>query len=227
MKIISWNANCKFREKYKDIAALDADIYVIQECENPETCKDSEYKAFVKNGFWTGDIPFKGLMVCSPNSEIKLELVDWKTQGYRYFLPIKVNDSFTLVGSWACDPYIEEFYDFVHAAQEHLTKDVIIIGDLNSNVLFDKEHKKVGKTHSIVVEKLKVLGIEDIYHHKTGDEQGKEKTPTFFLYRHLDKPFHIDHCFSHPDNIKKINIHARWQWLALSDHLPVEIEVNK
>ena len=34
MKIISWNANCKFREKYKDIAKLEADIYVIQECEN-------------------------------------------------------------------------------------------------------------------------------------------------------------------------------------------------
>lgn len=226
MKIISWNANCKFREKYKDIAALSADIYVIQECENPESCKDSEYKDFVKNGFWTGDIPFKGLMVFSPNPEIKLELLDWKTQDYRYFLPIKVNDSFTLVGSWACEPYIEEFYDFVHTAQEHLTKDVIIIGDLNSNVLFDKEHKKVGKTHSIIVEELKALGYEDIYHHKTGDEQGKEKTPTFFLYRHLDKPFHIDHCFSHPDNIKKINIHARWQWLALSDHLPIEIELN-
>ncbi len=37
------------------------------------------------------------------------------------------------------------------------------------------------------------------------------------------EPFHIDHCFSNPKNIQKMTIHARWQWLALSDHLPIEI----
>lgn len=55
MKIISWNANCKFREKYTEIAKLGADIYVIQECENPETSKSPEYREFVKNGFWVGN----------------------------------------------------------------------------------------------------------------------------------------------------------------------------
>ena len=97
MKIVSWNANCKFREKYKEIAKLGADVYVIQESENPETCKDTEYREFVKNGFWTGGIPFKGLLVFSPNPDIKLVLLDWKTQDYHYFLPVRVNDEFTLV----------------------------------------------------------------------------------------------------------------------------------
>ena len=78
MKIISWNANCKFREKYKDIAKHEADIYVIQECENPATCKDSDYRTFTQNGFWVGNINYKGLMVFSPNTEIKLHLLDWK-----------------------------------------------------------------------------------------------------------------------------------------------------
>ncbi len=222
MKIVSWNANCKFREKYKDIAKLYADIYVIQECENPETCKDSEYRDFVKNGFWTGGIPFKGLMVFSPNPAIKIEPLNWQTQDYRYFLPVRINDSFTLVGAWACDPYIQEFCDFIHACKSELTDDVII-GDLNSNVFFDKDNIRTGKTHSIMVKELQEIGIEDIYHFKTGDKQGDEKVPTFYLYRHLDKPFHIDHCFSNPQNIEKLTIHARWQWLALSDHLPIEI----
>ena len=226
MKIVSWNANCKFREKYKEISKLNADIYVIQESENPETCKDKAYREFVSNGFWTGGIPFKGLLVFSPNPDIKLELLNWKTQDYRYFLPIRVNDSFTLVGAWACDPYIQEFCDFIQAAKSYLTDDVIIIGDLNSNAIFDKDNQRSGKTHSIIVEELRQIGIEDIYHHLTGDEQGKERVPTFYMYRHLDKPFHIDHCFSNPKNIQKMTIHARWQWLALSDHLPIEIGLN-
>lgn len=226
MKIVSWNANCKFREKYTDVAKLGADIYVIQECENPETSKNTEYREFVKNGFWIGDIPFKGLMVFSQNPEIKLVLHNWGTQGYRFFLPIEVNDQFTLVGSWACNPYIEEFTDFIHATKKNIDKRTIIIGDLNSNVIFDKNHFKSGKTHSKIIKELREIGLEDIYHNKSGDEQGKEKVPTFYLYRHLDKPYHIDHCFATPDSIKKMMIHARWQWLSLSDHLPIEIELS-
>ena len=226
MKIVSWNANCKFREKYTEIAKLGADIYVIQECENPETSKSEEYRDFVKNGFWIGDIPFKGLMVFSPNPEINLELLNWSTQDYRFFLPIRVNDRFTLVGSWACNPYIQEFTDFLHTAKEHIDKGSIILGDLNSNVIFDKDNYKTGKTHSKIVEDFLEIGLEDIYHFKSGDEQGKEKVPTFYLYRHLDKPYHIDHCFAAPEVVKKMTIHARWQWLTLSDHLPIEIELN-
>lgn len=226
MKIISWNANCKFREKYKEIAKLNGDVYVIQECEDPERCQSHEYKEFVRNGFWIGDISFKGLLVFSPNPNIRLKFLDWNVRNFRYFLPVRVNDIFTVVGSWACKPYIEEFCDFIHSSKSHLTNDTIIIGDINSNVVFDKEHIKTGKTHSIIVKELKSIGFEDIYHYKTGDEQGKEKVPTFYLYRHLDKAFHIDHCFATPEIIKNFKIHARWQWLMHSDHLPLEIETT-
>ena len=57
MKIIFWNVNGKFREKFTSIIEEDADIYVIQECENPEETKINEYKDFAgENYFWTGDI---------------------------------------------------------------------------------------------------------------------------------------------------------------------------
>lgn len=36
MKIISWNCNGKFREKFRDILELDADIYVIKNAKTPQ-----------------------------------------------------------------------------------------------------------------------------------------------------------------------------------------------
>ncbi|MDE6668665.1 MAG: hypothetical protein K2K26_03150, partial [Muribaculaceae bacterium] len=137
-----------------------------------------------------------------------------------------VNDTFTVVGAWACNPYIREFCDFIRAVKPNLNDDVIIIGDLNSNVIFDKNHKRSVKTHSIIVDELHQIGIEDIYHYITGDAQGEERVPTFYMYRHLDKPFHIDHCFSNPKNIQNITIHPSEQWISLSDHLPIEIETH-
>lgn len=49
MRIVSWNCNGKFREKFQDIILLDADIYIIQECENPSECNCAAYKEFAQN----------------------------------------------------------------------------------------------------------------------------------------------------------------------------------
>lgn len=227
MNIVSWNANCKFREKYKDIAKLEADIYVIQECENPATCKDADYRTFTQNGFWVGNINYKGLMVFSPNPEIKLHLLDWQDGDKRFFLPFRVNDEFTLVGAWACDPYCEELQDWVETVSDKLSQDTVIIGDLNSNVSLDPKHiRKTGKSYGKVLSLIEPIGLTDIwiYYHK--EKQGKESVPTFYLYRHLDKPLHLDHCLASPSLVKSMAIHARWQWLALSDHLPIEITIQ-
>lgn len=85
MKIVSWNANGKFREKYKAILELDADIYVIQECENPETCKDPGYRSFFKNYHWAGVYSYKGLMVFTTRPEIRLDRLDWGAEDKRVY----------------------------------------------------------------------------------------------------------------------------------------------
>lgn len=40
------------------------------------------------------------------------------------------------------------------------------------------------------------------------------------------KDVEIDHCFANPSLISSFRIMDREKWLKLSDHLPIEIEVN-
>lgn len=54
MRIVSWNCAGKFREKFQSILPLNADIYVIQECENPAESICVSYKEFAQNYLWIG-----------------------------------------------------------------------------------------------------------------------------------------------------------------------------
>ena len=60
LKIVSWNCNGKFREKFTEIIEEDADIYVIQECEDPSQSSEEEYREFAgENYIWTGHLHYK------------------------------------------------------------------------------------------------------------------------------------------------------------------------
>lgn len=63
MKIVSWNCNGALRKKRGIVAALDADVYIIQECEDPSRCDDHEYKAWAENFLWVGNNKSRGLGV--------------------------------------------------------------------------------------------------------------------------------------------------------------------
>lgn len=226
MKIVSWNANGRFRDKVEHIIKQDADVYVIMECENPATSKTPAYHDLFKNYFWYGQYQYKGVMVFTLNPDIKLERLDWNDGGKRFFIPVRINDEFTLVGSWACNPYCEELQDWIVAVGDNITDETVIIGDLNSSVVFDTNHfRKTGKSFGMCMELLKTKGLEPMWHYLHKEQHGKESTPTFYLYRHLDKPCHIDHCLASPNLVKQVDILARWQWLALSDHLPLVVEI--
>ncbi len=71
------------------------------------------------------------------------------------------------------------------------------------------------------------MGIESIYHKVTGEIQGKESCPTFYLHRRLERPYHIDYIFAaheYSTRIKKLEVGPFAQWIKNSDHMPLMVE---
>lgn len=89
--------------------ALDADIYVIQECEDPATCVNSDYHDFAGQYIWTGESKNKGLGIFVKNN-IEFSRNNWETYCLRNFISVNVGSAFDLIGVWACYPYIGEYY---------------------------------------------------------------------------------------------------------------------
>lgn len=221
MRIISWNCGGKFRDKYQIISELNADIYVIQECEDPAAYPNSPYSKFAGNYLWTGEHRNKGLGIFAKEN-LPIHLNNWEKYCLRNFLSVNVDNSFDLVAVWACKPYIEEYYIYQNINLPKYNDRTVIIGDFNSNAMWDKKHYT--RTHSAVVQQLQAIGLHSAYHITEEEKQGEESTYTFYLYRHLDRGYHIDHCFTSPKNIQKYQICNYESWLNLSDHIPIILD---
>lgn len=142
MKIITWNCNGAFRKKFDSIVPYEADIIIVQECENPETVKDKRFREWTKNSLWTGENSNKGLGIFACE-KVRLEQLDWPNDGLKYFLPCRVNDDFNLLGTWchgANSPtfgYIGQLWKYLQNHRYKLSKS-IIAGDFNNNVFWDR-----------------------------------------------------------------------------------------
>lgn len=228
MRIISWNCNGKFREKYTYIEKYHADIYVIQECEDPEQSGSPSYMRFAQNGFWIGDNKNRGLGIFG-NPCISLKRNDWETDGLRYFLSVKVNEEkhrqFDLLGVWACKPYVRGHVAYQDMHIDKYNERMVIMGDFNSNAIWDRMHGE--KCHSQIVDALDRIHLVSAYHYTYNESQGKESQFTFYHYKKLDKGYHIDHCFVNKNILNSYQILSDNKFLPISDHIPICVDIGK
>jgi exonuclease III len=235
MKIISWNCNGALRNKFEHLLKFDADVCVVQECENPIHTNHKEYLLWASNYLWKGDSKNKGIGVFA-KSEIKLELLDWssiyKDHEVKLFLPCLINNEIQLLGVWTkqnSSPnfgYIGQLWKYIEVNKQHFNK-TILIGDFNSNSIWDQWDR--WWNHSDVVKSLSEINIESLYHLSSNEKQGKETQPTFFLHRNESKTYHIDYIFSSKEIANKLlnfDIGKKEDWLILSDHLPIICEIE-
>lgn len=135
---------------------------------------------------------------------------------------------------WADNPQDKEgayvtqvwkaFHHYEHLLSEHQS---IWMGDLNSNTIWHKTHRE--GNHSALVKKLESHQILSTYHTFYNQIQGKEAHPSFFLYRHLDKPYHLDYCFASAvllQKLKQVEIGTYEHWSMHSDHKPLIAEFD-
>lgn len=235
MKIVTWNCNGAFRRKFHKISEYEADLYVIQECENPIYSGHKDYINWASNYHWIGDTKNKGLAIFA-KSEVKLEKLSWSTlfkdHNVKHFLPCKVNNDFEILAVWTHrnnSPYfgyIGQLWKYIQVNKEKFS-DILIAGDFNSNSIWDEWDR--WWNHSDVVNELGELGIESFYHKITREEHGKESTPTLYFQRKLARPYHIDYIFGaskFTKRIQKFELGQSHDWLTFSDHMPIYCELE-
>lgn len=236
MKIVTWNCNGAFRKKFDRISELNADIYVIQECENPIESKNKEYINWAVNYIWNGDTKNKGLAVFA-KPEIELEKLDWsnefKDHSVKHFLPCRINRQFNLLAVWTHKNnspnfgYMGQFWKYLQVNRDKM-RNILLIGDFNSNKRWDEWDR--WWNHSDVVNELREIGIESFYHKIKQEEQGKETMPTLYFQRKLERPYHIDYVFGSAEFesiLNKLQVGTAENWLDISDHMPIITEYEK
>ena len=233
MKIITWNCNMAFRKKADFILAHKPDILIIPECEHPDKLKFNANTPQPSAILWFGHNHHKGLGVFS-YSKYRIKLRRTYNPKLKTIVPIAVTGGkyeFTLYAIWANNPddpdgqYVEQVWKAIRHYDKHLTnKSAILVGDFNSNTIWDKKYRE--GNHSNVVKVLESKKIFSTYHLFHEEQQGRERHPTLYMYRHKNKPYHIDYCFASKDiseKIKSVEVGEFEFWTRYSDHVPVMV----
>lgn len=225
-----------FRKKAEFILAHQPDILIIPECEHPDKLKYSPTTPKPNDSLWFGSNMNKGLGIFSYN-EFRIKLLKDHNPELKMIIPVAVvgnNTKFTLYAIWANNPgdpdgqYIEQVWKAIHYYDKKLkNRRTVLIGDFNSNTIWDRQHR--AGSHSNVVKRLEEKGIFSCYHLHHKQVQGKEEHPTFYLYKHKDKSYHLDYCFASKDmadKIQSVEIGDYDFWKQHSDHVPVMVTFN-
>jgi exodeoxyribonuclease III len=225
MKIINWNCNMAYRNKAKYILNLNPDIVVVPES---ETTGNQTQKRL-----WFGNNPQKGISIYS-YSEYSLQIHQLYNPEYRYVIPLEVTgkSKFYLLAIWAMNDkqdrsrrYIGQVWLALNYYKELLNKPMIIIGDFNSNMKWDRKgHYGLCGKFGDVVNLLQDDSIHSAYHQYFKENFGMETRHTWFMYRHEAKQYHIDYCFASSNfKVNLVEIGKYEEWSKYSDHMPLTV----
>jgi hypothetical protein len=176
-----------FRKKAGLLLQYKPDIVIIPECEHPDKLIFAPGTPAPSDTLWFGNNINKGLGIFSYSS-YRFQLQETHNPELRMIIPILVTRArrqFMLYAIWAYNPgdkdgtYVEQVWKAIHHYDNQITnKRTILIGDFNSNTIWDKKHR--AGNHSNVVKRLekKVSAAAIIYF--TNSHREKNNTPRIF-----------------------------------------------
>ena len=223
---MTWNCNLNLAKKYQHIESFDADILIIQECEK---LKENYFSG--RKFFWTGRIENKGLGVLIKTDSASIDpSVDHNLIN---FLPIQ-SDDLRILGVWAYNHRAIKFgtevsgntIDAIRYYRDWLVKGsnkCIFGGDLNNSIIWDKRNND--NNFQNINSSLNDLGFESAYHLLSGEKFGHESEATFYHTKKESKKYHIDYLYTKSLDVKSVNVGKYQDWIKLSDHCPMVIEV--
>ena len=220
-----------FRKKADSILALQPDILVVPECEHPDKLLLHHKHRVPTTTLWFGTNLNKGLGIFA-YGDLKFRVPKNYNEQLRTIVPLQVLNrhiNFLLFAVWANNrtdrdgQYITQVWKAIHQYDEQLkSTPAILIGDFNSNTIWDRPRRE--GNHSSVVQKLEERGIYSTYHTHFNQVQGKEQHPTLYMYRHKNKPYHIDYCFASKtfiNSLESVEVGNFKSWKKYSDHVPL------
>lgn len=230
MRIIAWNCQGAFRTKAHSLDGFDADILVISESESPDFLAQKGFDLGMQDHLWEGNHPFKGLSVFARNG-YRAKIADSFVPEFRFVLPIEVlgSENFLLLAVWtqAETPQRKGYVTHISNAVQHYYSQfdghVVIAGDFNSSPVFTTS----GPVHEAMVAFLAERGIHSAYHQWMNAAHGAEDDPSFYLTKKREKPYHLDYVF-HGSGWRRMEcrIGKFDDWIDLSDHMPLIVELN-
>jgi exonuclease III len=226
MRIITWNCNMALGKKARAVLELQPHVLIVQECsEQDMRSLDAHHVS------WVGGNRHRGLGV-AVFQDLKTSVAPCLDTDLPWFLPISVGDEISILAFWACVKswklrYVTLAHKVLDDASEFLSAPLsIATGDFNSNAIWDGKY--YDQSHSALVARFSQLGMSSAYHTFTGEAHGSEQTPTQYMYRHRDKPYHLDYAFvsNHALSGAIVQVGSPDVWLRMSDHMPIIVDLN-
>lgn len=233
MRLISWNCNMAFRNKYEYLEKFNGDLLLIQECENKEKLCEQLPNLVYDQFFWFGENQNKGVgLISCQNYSITIN--PRYNPEFQYVIPFQTvisNRKINLFLIWAMPhktkskSYVGQIWNAIHYYESELQEESILIGDFNSHVMWDKERRP--GNHSGVIKFLAERDIYSLYHIVNNIDAGNEKDATWFMHKNETKPYHLDYCFASQSLIQncKMTVGAYTDWIAVSDHMPLCVDL--
>jgi len=242
MRLAIWNCGMALHRKLDALLRLRPDIAVVCECAQPKRLQELSGRANIgSDPVWIGRNRHKGLAVFAFNG-YAARLAEPFYPSLRYIAPVRITGPThcNLLAVWAQNASagigrkhqlgplrraLGRYRSFVSEGPS------IVAGDLNNNAIWHRPGWRIN--HLATVSILERHGLVSAYHAVTGEEQGSETVPTIYWRdRKKDGPtYHIDYIFlpaAWIDRIQELTVGTYEDWCgsALSDHVPIVVDVN-